>query len=128
MNKVSISHLRSFAFIWSVIFATLTVIVVFKSEEINFYFIFISITFLLLGIFFPKALNTFYVIWVNIGNFIGNIISKIIMFFLYFSIFTISAFILKLFKKDLLNLGINKDENSYWIKREEQPQSMKKQF
>ena len=55
------------------------------------------------------------------------IISPIVMFFIYFAFVTPIAIILRLFRKDLLKTKFTKSK-SYWINREKNIGSMKKQF
>ena len=50
------------------------------------------------------------------------------MFILYFCIFTPVSIFLKILGKDLLDKKIDKSQNSYWIERKKQPESMKNQF
>ena len=50
-----------------------------------------------------------------------------IMALIYFSILTPLSIIIRIFGKDLLRLKTSK-ENSYWIKREKNINSMDKQF
>ena len=45
----------------------------------------------------------------------------------FFTVLTPISFILRLFGKDLLKIKYSKD-NTYWIKREKNVGSMKKQF
>jgi hypothetical protein len=47
---------------------------------------------------------------------------------LYFGFFTPISLVLKLLGKDLLNKKIDKSQESYWVERKTQPQSMKNQF
>lgn len=54
--------------------------------------------------------------------------SKIIMFMLFYFMFTPIAFVLKIFKVDLLNKKLYKNTKSYWIDRETQPGSLKNQY
>jgi len=58
----------------------------------------------------------------------GGIISKIIMFILYFGLFTPVSIFLKILGKDLLSKKVDKSKYSYWVNRKDQPQSMKNQF
>ena len=53
--------------------------------------------------------------------------SKIIMGFIYFIIITPIGILMRLFGKDLLNIKFNKNK-SYWIKREKNINTMKRQF
>lgn len=77
---------------------------------------------------YPKILKMFFMLWMQVGNFIGKTISKIVLLFLFYLIFTPISIFLKIFGKDLLKKRIDKNINSYWIKRVKQPESMKNQF
>jgi len=79
-------------------------------------------------IIFPALMRRFYVRWVWAGEKIGNVISKIVLFFLYFFIFTTVSLLLKILGKDLLHKSIDTTKTSYWVKREQQPFTMKNQF
>ena len=49
------------------------------------------------------------------------------MAFVFYFVVTPISLIMKIFKKDILNLKSNNDQ-SYWIKRPEQKSKMKNQF
>ena len=57
----------------------------------------------------------------------GKIISPVVMGFVYFLFVTPIAIIIRLFGKDLLSIKFSKMP-SYWIKRQKNIGSMKKQF
>ena len=122
MKKITNKDLKVFAFIWSVIFVIIGTI-----NNITWLY-YLSIVFIVFGYFNPIIFINFYKIWIKIGTFMGSIISKVIMFVLYFGLFTPISVFLKILGKDLLNKKIDKSPNSYWIKRERQPESMKNQF
>lgn len=121
-------ELRNFAFIWMGIFLFIGLSPLFKGSDIRLWGLFVSIVFGAMGILKPNVLAGFYTIWTQIGAFIGGIVSKIILAILFFGFFTPAAFVLRVFKKDLLHKNIDKTVPSYWIVREEQPESMKNQF
>lgn len=120
--------LRNFGLIWAGIFMFIGLIPILKDAEIRIWSIIIAILFLSIALLKPLLFTRFYKIWIRIGAFMGNIFSKVIMFILYFLLFTPVALLLKLLGKDLLNKKLDKSQKSYWIKREMQPQSMKHQF
>lgn len=123
-----IKKLQTFAYIWGFIFITIALYPLLKSGEIKVWSAVISIMFISTAIIRPLLLLGFYNLWTKIGDFIGGIISKIIMFILYFGLFTPISIVLKLLGKDLLDKKVEKSRNSYWIERKTQPQSMKNQF
>jgi hypothetical protein len=123
-----IQDLKKFAFIWAIIFGIVGVYPIINSNEFKIWSISISVAFVLVGVFIPIILNIFYKIWIKFGEFMGRIISTIIMFILYFGLFTPISLFLKLLGKDLLNKKMDRSQNTYWVDRETQPQSMKNQF
>ncbi|AXH14189.1 SxtJ family membrane protein [Malaciobacter mytili] len=127
-GKIKKKELISFGLIWAFLFFIIGLYPLVYSKDLRVWSIIIASIILIILIIKPEILNKFYIIWIKFGEFIGKFMSKIIMFILYFGIFTPTSFVLKILKKDLLRKKINKQENSYWISRDTQPQSMKKQF
>lgn len=128
MREVKKKDLKVFSLIWAFIFLVIALAPLVNNEDVKVWSLSVSILFILISLLKPSILTGFYFIWVKIGEFIGGIISKIIMFILYFGLFTPISFILKLIGKDLLNKKVDKDVHTYWIHRKIQPQSMKNQF
>ena len=83
--------------------------------------------FLILGIINSKILTPLNKVWFKFGIFIGKIISPIIMGIIFFLVVTPIAFLMKILKKDLLNLKFNKNK-SYWIEKTDPKSTMKNQF
>ena len=88
----------------------------------------ISLVFLILGLLDSKILTPLNKIWIRFGFLIGSIVSPIIMGAIFFFAVTPIGMLVRLLGKDLLKLKTNKNANSYWIKRNEEKTSMKKQF
>jgi len=120
--------LKMFAIIWSAIFAVIGVLPILKDDEVKIWAIIIALIFNIIAFTKPQILTRFYKIWMKFGEFIGGIMSKIMMTILYFGIFTSVSIFLKIIGKDLLDKKIDKSQTSYWIERENQPESMKNQF
>lgn len=128
MARNNKKDLRNFGYIWVIIFLTIGLSPVIHFQGIRLWALVIAFIFLVISALKTTLLSRFYVIWIKTADFIGGIISRIIIFFLYFGIFTPVALFLKLLGKDLLNKQLDKSISSYWIEREIQPQSMKNQF
>lgn len=120
--------LKVFALIWAGIFMVIGLLPLIKSGDMRVWSVIVSILFAIVAFVKPEILTQFYTIWTKVGEFIGGIISKIVMFILFYGLFTPVAIFLRLIGKDLLNKKIDKSQESYWIERETQPQSMKNQF
>ena len=66
--------------------------------------------------------------WKKFGELLGKYISPIVLLFIYFAVIFPTKCLLVLFRKDILLLKINKNEDSYWIKRTNIKSSMDNQF
>ena len=120
--------LRDFSLIWSAIFFVVGLYPLVAGEEIRPIPLAISALFLIIAFTSPSILTGFYKVWLKFGDFMGGIISRVILSVLFFGMFTPISFVLKLAGKDLLKKKLDKDGSSYWIKRESQPGSLKNQF
>ncbi len=90
----------------------------------------LNVGFALIGIalFKPSFFSLANIFWSKFGLFLNKIVSPIILFFLFFLVFLPFGLILKIFKKDILNLKIDKEKPSYWIKSEISSTNMVDQF
>jgi hypothetical protein len=120
--------LVTFALIWALIFFAIGLYPLIRGADLRVWSLVVAILFILISLIRPTMLKNFYVIWVKIGEFIGGIVSRVIMFILYFGLFTPVAFMLKVLRKDLLGKKIDDKKTTYWVTRDSQPQSMKNQF
>ena len=126
-NKVKIPSNRNFGIVFFVVFMIISLYPLSKGNYINYWTLTISLIFLLLGLLNSNILNPINKIWFKFGLFLGKIISPVVMAIIFFLIITPIGTLLKLFKKDILNLKMNK-KKSYWIKRDNTNSNMKKQF
>ena len=119
---------RSFGLLFFIVFLILGLWPLKSGENLNFYFLAISMIFLILGLINSKLLSPFNKFWIKLGVILGNIIAPIVMALVYFVILTPVSLILRLFGKDLLALRFLKKKETYWITRKKTLGSMKKQF
>ena len=83
--------------------------------------------FLILGLINSNLLTPLNKIWTKFGILLGNFTSPIVMALIFFIVVAPMGLLIKLLKKDLINLKKN-DVNSYWIKKKKYNNSMKDQF
>jgi len=74
-----------------------------------------------------KILSPLNKVWFRFGIFLGNFISPIVMGIVFFLVVTPTGLLMKLFRKDLINLKKN-STNTYWIEKKDIKSSMKNQF
>ena len=117
---------RSFGFLFFIVFLLIGIWPLKNGYNINFYLIFISIIFLILGLINSKILTPLNKTWIKFGEFLGSIIAPIVMALVYFIVLTPISLIVRIFGKDLIGLKISKKVNTYWIERKKKRLSMKK--
>ena len=126
-NDIKIGSNKSFGIVFFIVFLIISFYPLINQENIRVWSLIISLIFLILGLLNSKILNPFNKLWFKFGMILGRIISPIIMSIIFFLVVTPIALIMKLLKKDLLNLKFNKT-NTYWIEKSGPKSKMKNQF
>ena len=127
MDDIKISSNRSFGIVFFVVFLLIALYPLTYSEDIRIWSAIISLIFLVLGLLNSKILSPLNKLWFKFGIFLGKIISPLIMGIIFFLVVTPIGLIMRLFRKDILNLKYNKDK-SYWIEKNGPKSKMKNQF
>ena len=127
MKKIKIPTNRNFGIVFFIVFLIISIYPLLNSESIRYWLLIISLIFLILGIFNSSLLTPLNKLWMRFGILLGNIISPIIMSFIFFLVLTPTGLLLKLFNKDILKLKRNNDK-TYWIFKDNKNNSMKNQF
>ena len=126
-KNIKISSNRSFGIVFFVVFLLIGIWPILDNGELRYWSILISLIFLILGAFNSKYLTPFNKIWFRFGIFLGNFIAPIVMGLIYFTVVTPTGIIMKLLRKDLINLKKNTNK-TYWIEKSDKRTSMKNQF
>ena len=87
-----------------------------------------SLIFLILGLKNSNLLTPLNKIWFKFGMLLGAIVSPIVMAAIFFLVVTPIGLIMQLLGKDLLKKKYEKNKKSYWIERENEISTMKRQF
>ena len=127
MDDLKISSNRSFGLVFFIVFLLIAIYPLINQGEIRVWSVLISLLFLILGIINSKILTPLNKAWFKFGIFLGKIISPIVMGIIFFLVVTPIAFLMRILKKDLLNLKYNKN-SSYWIEKTDPKSTMKNQF
>ena len=126
-NKIKIGSNRSFGIVFSIVFLIIAIWPLLSGKEISYWLLIISVVFLILGLIKSKILTPLNKIWFKIGILLGNIVSPVVLGVIFFLVVTPTSIIMKILRKDLLNLK-NNNNNSYWIEKNNQHNRMKNQF
>ena len=130
MKKVSakIASNRSFGFLFFIVFLAISLWPLKSQEDLRLWAFILSLTFLVLGILNSKFLTPLNKLWHKFGIFLGSIVSPVVMGIVFFIVVTPIGLIMRFLGKDLLRINKSKFVSTYWISREKQNNTMKKQF
>ena len=127
MDNIKISSNKSFGIVFFVFFFLISLYPLINDNELRIWSLLISLGFLILGLKNSKLLTPFNKLWFRFGLLLGKIISPLIMGIIFFIVVTPIGIIMRLLRKDLLNLKFNQ-KNSYWIEKTGPKSKMKNQF
>ena len=126
-KDIKINSNRSFGVFFFFIFLIVAFWPLLNDGEVRAWSLLVSLVFLILGLLNSKILTPLNKLWFKFGIFLGNFISPIIMGIIFFFVVTPTGLIMRLFKKDLINLKKNNNK-TYWIEKKSIKSSMKNQF
>ena len=126
-NKIKIGSNRSFGIVFFIVFLIIATYPMLNENSIRLWSLIIGIIFLILGIINSRILSPLNILWIKFGLLLGKIVSPIVMGFVFFGVVTPIAILMKLFRKDLLNLKRD-DKKTYWLKKEKIKSNMNNQF
>ena len=118
---------KSFGILFFIVFFVIGVWPVFNSENLRLWSIILSFLFLISGLTNANFLNPLNRTWIKFGEILGKIIAPVVMFLIFFVLITPYSFVIRIFGKDLLKTRLS-NKTSYWIKREKDAGTMKRQF
>ena len=127
MDEIKISSNRSFGIVFFIVFLLIALYPLLKGNDLRIWSLFISFVFLVLGLINSKILTPLNRLWFKFGLLLGRFISPLIMGIIFFVVVTPIGIMMRLLKKDLLNLKYNK-KGTYWIDKSGPKSKMKNQF
>ena len=127
MDDVKISSNKSFGIVFFLVFLLISFYPILNNDNIRSWSLIISLIFLILGLLNSRILSPLNILWFRFGLLLGKIISPVVMGIIFFLVVTPIGFLMKLSKKDTLNLKFD-NSKSYWIEKTEPKSKMKNQF
>tara|TARA_B100001059_G_C17449170_1_gene386564 strand:- start:11 stop:397 length:387 start_codon:yes stop_codon:yes gene_type:complete len=126
-SELNQSSNKNFGIVFFIVFMLISLYPLLNSGNIRFWALIISLIFLFFGILNSQILNPLNKLWFKFGIFLGKIISPLIMAIIFFLVVTPTGLLMKLWRKDLLNLKFN-NKKTYWIEKNGPKSKMKNQF
>ena len=127
-SKIKIPSNRNFGLVFFIVFLIVAFWPLKNAEDIRLWSLVLAIIFFILGILNSKLLTPLNKLWMSFGIFLGTIVSPIVMGLVYFLFVTPVGIFMRLLGNDLLKMSKEKNTSTYWIKRDKQQSTMKKQF
>ena len=127
MDDVKIGSNKSFGIVFFLIFLLISIYPLINNESLRIWSLVLSLFFLFFGLLNSPILTPLNKIWFKFGNLLGKIITPLIMGIIFFLVVTPTGLLMRIVKKDLLNLRFNNNK-SYWIEKKEPKSKMKNQF
>ncbi len=128
MNNIKTSSIRSFGVVFFFVFIIIALYPLLNNHEIRFWSLIIGFIFLFLGLVNSPLLKPLNLIWFKFGLFLGKLIAPIIMGIVYFIVVFPTFLLLKLFKRNYLNIKYERNNSSYWINVKNKQTTMRDQF
>ncbi len=127
--EIKIGSEKNFGYTFSIIFFILSIYPFIHSKPINLYFLLTSIVILIITLVKSSWLKKPNIIWFKFGILIGHVMAPIIMAFVYILTVIPVGVILKILNIDIMNIKIKKNENTYWIDKDNRKyRTMKNQY
>ena len=127
MNNVKLGSNKSFGIVFFIVFLIIAIYPILSDGNLRLWSLVVSLVFLILGLINSRFLTPLNKLWFKFGIFLGKIISPVIMGIIFFLVVTPIGLLMRLLKKDVLNLSFN-DNKSYWIEKNGPKSKMKNQF
>ena len=107
--------LKSFGFLFGTILLILSVYLYFIGSELSYFILVASLHFGGFALFAVRFLKIPYLIWMSFAIILGNIVSRIILFTIFFIIITPISIILMLFTKKPIQNKFKQEVETFWI-------------
>ncbi len=129
--KESNKDLQKFGVTVGAVLIVIAGIMFWKGNQNFLYFGIAGLLLLLTGLVFPAILKPFNKAWMTLAILMGWVMTRVILTVLYYLVLTPIRIIAMLFKKNFLDLNIDKSAKSYWEirkKSELKPSDYERQF
>ena len=126
--SIKMSSNRSFGLLFFIVFLAISLWPLISQGDLRLWAFILALIFFVLGILNSKFLTPLNKLWMKFGIFLGSIISPFVMGVVFFMVVTPIGLIMRFLGKDLLRIKKSKFVSTYWISREKQNNTMKRQF
>jgi hypothetical protein len=130
-DDVEMGSERSFGFVFAAVFAIIGCWPLISSETPRWWALAIAVAFLPVALVRPGVLRPLNILWFKFGLLLSRIVTPVVMALVYVLTIIPTGLIMRLRRKNLLDLNPTPNKTSYWVVRERPgpgPDTMKRQF
>lgn len=127
-QKLKPGSARNFGLVFASAFAVIGLWPLLYGDGPRLWFSVAAVAFFVAALAIPKALAPLNLLWFRFGLLLGRIVSPIIMSLVFALAVVPTGLILRLLGKDILDLKIDPDRDTYWERRTSAPGSMTNQY
>lgn len=124
--------LREFGLLVGLVFGLLGFLFLWRDKALYPYFLGIAGFLIVFGGIAPKFLKPIFLAWMTLALLLGWVMARVLLSLLFYLAVTPIALILKVMKKDFLDLKFKDGRESYWVPKKSQlecqPIDYEKQF
>jgi hypothetical protein len=119
---------RKFGIGLGFLLALIALVQYFKSNPMFSCLAIAAVCVLAFACFLPIVIKPFYILFSYIGQWIGWMMTRVILILLFFGVFTLLGLFLRFFGKRFLNIKYPQQAQSFWISTEETATNFEEQF
>lgn len=116
-SELKIGSNKNFCLTFSAVFFFMGIYPLIHSAPLRMWGLAVSGAFLILAFTKPQLIRPFNYTWARIGMILGKIMVPLVMGILYFSVFFLTGVVMRLLKRDALQLNFGSSQKTYWLKR-----------
>lgn len=116
--KSTKKELMKFGILLGIVFGLIGAYLYWDGKIINYYFFIFALLITSIGILFPKYLLPLHKVWMGLAIILGFFVSRIVLSLLFYFVVTPLGVALRILGNDLLKMKIEKNADSYWVKKE----------
>jgi hypothetical protein len=116
-EQVQSSSNRIFGLTFGVVFLIIGLYPWLMGRPIRHWAIGIAVAIAVVALVLPSVLGPLNKVWTRFGLLLHGITSPIILGIMFFGVVTPTGFLMRLLRKDLLKLRMERDASTYWVDR-----------
>src|ERR1051325_8687791 len=115
--KTEPPELRKFGLLVGVAFVLLAAWSAWRGKPGFPYFMSVAVPLIALGLVWARSLKWIYICWMSLGLTLGLVVSTVLLTLFFYLAVTPVGLLARLLGKDFLSRRLDRDANSYWIRR-----------